>query len=382
MKFDLSRAMREAAELTRTQRLPEAMRVIQHALGASRRDGEASPTASEPAVDTPLGDPASVGRERTRWRGTSRPLAETIKALRLAPLRAMPTRQPASNAPPVADGAQFVARSFVGNQGERAYKLYLPSRAPAGLPLVVMLHGCTQTPDDFAIGTRMNALAEEIGFVVAYPRQSRTANPSLCWNWFQPHDTARGAGEAAIIAGITQRIVEEYALDSRRVFVAGMSAGAAMAAVVATEYPDIYAAVGMHSGLAAGSATDLISALAAMRGDHGMSPSRAYAPRTRTIVFQGMADTTVHPSNGERVGQFTLRNGDASETTRATSGGRLVTRTIARDQQGNVWLEQWLIESAGHAWSGGDPSGSFTDSAGPDASREMLRYFLETPEAS
>jgi poly(hydroxyalkanoate) depolymerase family esterase len=252
-----------------------------------------------------------------------------------------------------------------------------------------MLHGGTQDADDFAVGTRMNALAEEHGFIVAYPNQSKAANPSMCWNWFSPEHQKRAAGEPSIIAGITSEIVAGYDVDPDRVFIAGLSAGGAMAAVMAATYPDLYAAVGVHSGLPYRSATDLPSAFAAMRGDAGSRGRRSRkargaaddSPRVRMIVFHGDADKIVHPSNAagiagrSRVGESV----DHAET--RLSVGQTYTRSVIRDQSGVAVVEEWLLHGSGHAWSGGSPDGSYTDPDGPDASREMLRFFLEGPDS-
>jgi poly(hydroxyalkanoate) depolymerase family esterase len=289
---------------------------------------------------------------------------------------------------------RFITSSYTNHAGTRRYKTYIPAQYHGqALPLIIMLHGCKQGPDDFAAGTRMNALAEEHGFIVVYPAQVKKANASNCWNWFQPADQRRDSGEPSLIAGITREVVETYKLDTRRVYIAGLSAGGAMAAIMATTYPDLYAAVGIHSGLAHGSAADIPSAFAAMRGE-GMpgvrtrSSSAESARRTiPAIVFHGDNDTTVHPSNGERViaqGAAPLRSGD--ETTQAqstimrgTAGGRTYTRKTHVDDGGKSIMEHWVVHGAGHAWSGGSARGSFADEKGPDASREMLRFFLQHP---
>jgi poly(hydroxyalkanoate) depolymerase family esterase len=248
-----------------------------------------------------------------------------------------------------------------------------------------MLHGGTQDADDFAAGTRMNDLAEEHGFLVAYPNQCKSANPSLCWNWFKPEDQMRGAGEPSIIAGITSEIIVERDIDPRRVFVAGLSAGGAMAGVMAATYPEIYAAVGVHSGLPYRSATDVPSAFAAMRGDLGLQrqrktrPAPDHALHPRTIVFHGDADHIVHPSNAAKIVEERVKSEDRMERAKARSASRTYTREIIRDKSGTVVMEHWLIHGSGHAWSGGSPDGTYTDPHGPDASREMLRFFLEEP---
>jgi poly(hydroxyalkanoate) depolymerase family esterase len=286
----------------------------------------------------------------------------------------------------IPDGAQFLSRSFACAAGSRNYKLYIPHRHHVGLrPLLVMLHGGTQDADDFAAGTRMNALAEEHGFIVAYPSQSKAANPSLCWNWFTPEHQMQGRGEPSIIAGITNDIAVNYDVDANRVFVAGLSAGGAMAAVMGATYPNLYAAVGVHSGLPYKSATDVASAFAAMRGDPARRgrrsrKSRSAAdnfPRMRTIVFHGDADKIVHPSNATKIVEAP-KEGESIERAEARHAAiRAHTLTVTRDKTGVVVVEQWLIHGSGHAWSGGSPDGSYTDPSGPDASREMLRFFLE-----
>jgi poly(hydroxyalkanoate) depolymerase family esterase len=271
---------------------------------------------------------------------------------------------------------RMLAGSFTNSAGTRAYKTFLPSKAAAaGLPLVVMLHGCKQNPDDFAAGTRMNELAEELGFAVVYPAQSGQANVSACWNWFQPAHQVREAGEPSLIAGITREVVARHKLDARRVYVAGLSAGGAMAAVMGTTYPDLYAAMGIHSGLGYAAARDLPSALAAMKGAPGRNRRGTSGARSiPTIVFHGDRDTTVHPSNAEHPLTGTLEKVEKGE-----ANGRAYTRTTHWDDAGKPVLEHWLVHGAGHAWSGGSARGSFADAQGPDASREMLRFFREQP---
>lgn len=286
---------------------------------------------------------------------------------------------------PVPAGASFVARSFTSGAGSRDFKLYVPASAPLKPKgLVVMLHGCTQNPDDFAAGTNMNALAETHGLLVAYPAQTRTSNVSSCWNWFEEAHQLRDAGEPAILAGLTRKLVAEFAMDRDRVFVAGLSAGAAMAVIMGRTYPDLFRGVGVHSGLAYQSAGNVMSAMAVMRGNtkSGMfakpdSGIEAFEP-VRTIIFHGTADRTVVPSNAQRI--FDMANGNggqgAPKTTSGSRNGRNFKQTVIATGNGQPIVESWLIDGAGHAWSGGKISGSYADPQGPDASAEMVRFFL------
>jgi len=291
---------------------------------------------------------------------------------------------------PVPNGARFVPATFSSEDGSRPYKLYIPSRYHGEpVPLVVMLHGCTQSPDDFAAGTRMNELAEERVFLVAYPEQPAAANAQKCWNWFNPGDQGRGRGEPALIAGITRQIMRERAVDPARVYVAGLSAGGAAAAIMGEAYPDLYAAVGVHSGLPCGVARDIPSAFAAMRQGGATVPRRSTAQAgtetpdriVPTIVFHADRDTTVHPTNGDHVmAQVAASAGSRLRSTierGQVPGGHGYRRIVCADATGSPVLEQWVIHGGGHAWSGGSSNGSYTDPRGPDASREMLRFFLD-----
>jgi len=286
---------------------------------------------------------------------------------------------------------EFLQGSFTDAAGARCYRLYVPARPAAGpRPLVVMLHGCKQNPDDFAAGTTMNALAEEHGCLVLYPEQAASANGSHCWNWFEGAHQGRDAGEPAIIAGMTRQVLREHGGDARKVYVAGLSAGGAMAAVVAAAYPELYAAVGVHSGLPLGSAHDLMSALNAMKGKHGKRArggrhAALSAHPVPAIVFHGDQDGVVHPSNGEAVfRQFApgAQAGGAGLREAEERGGKgggegeAHTRTTLRDGAGHSVAEYWVLHGAGHAWSGGSAAGSYTDPHGVNASAEMLRFFL------
>ena len=296
---------------------------------------------------------------------------------------------------PAAPRERFLSFVHTSPLGSRAYKLYVPgTHRNEPMPLVVMLHGCKQNPDDFAAGTRFNDVAEELGFLVAYPAQSAKANGSNCWNWFEPHTQTRAGAEPSIIAGIVGEIGNAYRVDERRVFVAGLSAGAAMAVVLGETYPDVFAAVGAHSGLPYGAAHDVASAFAAMHGrarlpaDKSTSglASTSRAPRASrgvaTIVFHGDRDATVALNNGSAIADQAVSNLEhergplTRDVQERTTHGRRCTRTSYLAGDGLPVVEQWTVHGAGHAWSGGSVAGSFTDPQGPDASREMMRFFL------
>ncbi|MBR0666454.1 PHB depolymerase family esterase [Roseomonas hellenica] len=315
-----------------------------------------------------------------------------IGRLRLGGLRIGGPPGPTPSEGTLPDGARILSESHGSGAGHRDYKLYIPSRGHGRrMPLIVMLHGCTQSPDDFAAGTRMNAFAEQLACLVAYPAQSQAANAQKCWNWYSPSDQRRDQGEAGLIAGITRQIIRDHAVDPRRVYVAGLSAGGAAAAIMGNAYPDLYAAIGVHSGLACGAAHDLGSALAAMRRGAPV-PRRVYAPVPAegrrilpTIVFHADRDRVVHPRNGDQV---IIQAGAADarmaaglrvevQRGRAPDGGHAFTRTTHLDAAGRPVFEQWVVHGGGHAWSGGSSAGTFTDPLGPDASREMLRFFLQ-----
>jgi poly(hydroxyalkanoate) depolymerase family esterase len=292
----------------------------------------------------------------------------------------------------------------------RPYKLYTPAGADRAerewgqpLPLVVMLHGCKQSADDFAAGTAMNDWADRLGFLVLYPEQTTQANAHRCWQWFVAKHQQRGAGEVGLLADLSSHIVRSHGLDARRVYVAGLSAGGAMAAVLGAAYPDVFAAVGVHSGLAPGAAHSLPEALMAMNGglrgnSMGMPFQGAASPRSvalplPVIVFHGDDDSVVHPSNGvqliaaarlERQGEErtqAARVADIAADT-AQGGGRRYTRSVHAAGPDHPAAEHWLVHGAGHAWSGGRAAGSYTDPLGPDASAEMLRFFLAHPRTT
>lgn len=419
--------MAEALRLTRSGRLIEATALIQRALGRAPARGGSSDRArgaAEPheAARRVVSNPPPFGEASTRSATDRTSRASTVESARrgvpdesgtigrrlqpelartAAPRHNRRVGAPARGLPSIPSTGQFIERSYTNPAGTRAYKLYIPSGytdTGQARPLVVLLHGCSQSPADFAAGTRMNVLAEESQFLVAYPAQVVSANAAKCWNWFLPADQRRGKGEPSLIAGITQQIRGEYRIDPHRIYVAGLSAGGAMAAILGATYPDLFAAIGVHSGLAYGAAWDLPSALRAMK--HG-GPNPQLRGREKTpgpgrinqvmptIVFHGDRDTTVHHINADQVltHTMTVQTDPKKQTVGAdhprvtvrrgqVSGGHAFTQTTYRDARGRVVLERWLVHGAGHAWFGGSDRGSFTDPKGPDASREMVRFFL------
>ena len=350
----LAFGMSEVTRLTRAGRLMEATALIQNGLGGHGRKAE---SAREPAFGR-LPAPGASSR-------TAMPEAPRRREILEAP-------------PPLPGQASFETKTIRNAAGIMRFKLYVPSTSAAEpCPLVVMLHGCTQSPDDFAAGTRMNEWAERYGFLVAYPEQTRAANPLRCWNWFKSGDQVRDRGEPSLIADATRRVLADHPADPDWVFIAGLSAGGAAAAIMGCAYPDLYAGVGVHSGLACGAASDMTSAFAAMRGGTRAGSSRM--SRVPTIVFHGTADKTVAPANARAVAEQVACDDGSTETLRSLANGVPFTRIVRRNADSEIVLEQWMIDGAGHAWSGGSSAGSYTDPRGPDASREMLRFFGIAP---
>jgi len=386
--------VREATRLTRAGELVEATALLQRMLrGESAPDatlrttGRLALTGREPPIiDAKANtieetDGAQLARTATAQPRMLGALLDRKKERSGLGLRGLIKRAP-STADIVPEGARFIEGTYSNPAGSRAYRLFIPSRYQGQpLPLVVMLHGCTQSPDDFAAGTRMNFIAEEQACLVVYPAQRSEANQSKCWNWFRTADQQRGGGEPSLIAGITRQIMRDYSVDPKRVYVGGLSAGAAAAAIMGATYNDLYAAVGIHSGLACGAATDMPSAFAAMR--QGGGPGRRVisdgGPPVPTIVFHGDCDMTVHPNNGDQIFEQSVRTTSTQKQVHRgqIAGGHAYTRTIHTGASGRGIFEHWNIHGAGHAWSGGSPAGSYTDPRGPDATKEMLRFFLE-----
>ena len=358
----MNSAMAKALSLTRSGNLLEATATIRNALAMG---GAAAPaSATEPG-----GDVIDLVSDRGRWRARNATIGAGVEPTQGA------TEQ-------LRKSGCFDEHMYRATAGAMAYRLYQPVNAVPGMPLVVMLHGCTQSPEDFARGTGMNRLADELGFLVAYPRQTASANAQKCWNWFRPGDQRRGRGEPALLAGIVAEVTAQHGIDPGRVYVAGLSAGGAAAAILAAEYSDVFAAVGVHSGLACGAARDLPTALAAMqRGAGAGHPARAEQRFVPLITFHGDRDTTVHEVNSREIIAAASALAGLPLTVRVEEGrsasGRTFTKSMSVDPEGRVLIEQWTIHGSGHAWSGGDRAGSYTEPAGPDASREMMRFFLD-----
>ncbi|NKN33722.1 extracellular catalytic domain type 1 short-chain-length polyhydroxyalkanoate depolymerase [Marichromatium bheemlicum] len=330
MSDSFKSAMQEAARLTQAGRVAEATVLVQRAMGLVGDDA-----------------PRVIEAESQRVERT----------------------------PTTAVAGRWIENTFANAAGARRYRLYLPECADG---LVVMLHGCGQGPEDFAAGTRMHQYAAAEGLATLYPAQSVEANGASCWNWYEPADQGRDRGECAILAGMTEAVMMAHGLDDRRTYVAGLSAGGAMAATLAAAYPERYVALGVHSGLPAGCAHDLISAMTVMR--QGASPP-VHGPVSAcpSIIFHGDRDTRVSPANalaliaqaraGVMTGSVEIERGRAA-------AGLAFSRTRYPATGERAEAELWLVHGAGHGWSGGVAGASYTEPRGPDASVEMLRFFL------
>lgn len=415
--LNLKRLMGEATQLVRSGQLADATRAIQQTLGAAvaRHSNEPTPASAEA---TSLQAPSPAGTETPRWRNAAaaQDVEDAVVIDRSAPTppaEAQPstTPRPTSNHPKAEPPGSFTRVVFTHADARRHphhYHLYVPPGATAGtpMPLVLMLHGCTQNPVDFATGTGMNDAAAPANALVLYPEQPHSANPNGCWNWFRPGDQHRGSGEPALLVAMLQDVMARHPVDAQRVYVAGLSAGGAMAALLGREYPELFAAVGVHSGLQAGAAHNVMAALSAMK--NGAKPGAATHPTAEApalppppmIVFHGDADTTVHAHNGEQLIEATL-----SALATAPDGGQTTVETVHQGQSragqsytrkvytvagsalsastlhSTVVAEQWVLHGAGHAWAGGHAGGSHTDPRGVAATQEMLRFFLEHPRA-
>jgi poly(hydroxyalkanoate) depolymerase family esterase len=364
--FISNEELARVTELTRRGQLMEATRAIQAALGA--RDASSGVAASGLA-DIPLPPEAKPA-----------PRFNAIGGEDIVDVPFRPVTQP---------GSTFREDFFAWGAKQYRYRLFVPSgksNADSPRPLLVMLHGCKQDSDDFARGTDMNAIAQRHDCLVLYPEQLNDANTMRCWNWFAPQHQTRGQGEPGMIAALTLHIAARHNGDLQHTYIAGLSAGGAMAALTAGLYPEVFAAVGVHSGLAVGAATDVASAFAAMRtGKRKTKPLGAPKPPLPTIVFQGTADKTVAPGNADAIvddalAAWTHAGVALDKSTRSApaqgANDRGATKTLFTDSAQRVVLERWTIATGPHAWSGGNPKGSFTDPRGPNASEAMVEFFL------
>ena len=414
MNFSLPAELLEATRLTKAGQLTEATAALQRMLGTglpvTRLAGprqHAAPSIYSVVDSQEMIQPRLAPLDKQTFSDGEEDSAFRIKNKLITPPlaaswcgfidqishrglpRGLGHRAPSPIHADLPNGAEFLPCTFRNQAGSRPYKLYVPSGYHGqSVPLIVMLHGCTQSPDDFAAGTRMNAAAEQHTCLIAYPGQTSSANIQKCWNWFSAADQQRDLGEPSLIAGITRQVMCDYAVDPRRVYIAGLSAGGAAAAIMGNAYPDLYAAIGVHSGLACGAARDLPSAFAAMKGNGGPAPRSGHTatggskPRVvPAIVFHGDKDTTVNPSNADAV---VAQSGQGASLTRRVekgqvAGGLPYSRILYADASGETVVEQWVVHGAGHAWSGGSSAGSYTLPQGPDATTEMVRFFLENP---
>lgn len=356
MNDDFATTMGRALDLTRAGSPIQATRLIQEALNI-------------PAADVPFPPPAPMPVQRS-----GRRLGQVIDTLAKARKSMAGSARAGRPAPAIPTAAVYEVRAHKTVFGARDYRLFVPSpRAEPFAGLVLMLHGCTQNADDFAVGTRMNQLAEAHNLLVIYAEQNRAANQMGCWNWFQLEHQRRGAGEPALLNDLTCAVAQEFALDGGRIYVAGLSAGGAMAAILGDTYPETFSAVGVHSGLAPGAASDMASAFAAMRAP-SVGTTRQGRAAVRSIVFHGTADSTVSPANADAVIAAALGPAHGVELNLPLKDGAAV--TLYQDQAGVTVAEKWSLTGLSHAWSGGAAEGSYTEPTGPDASTEMLRFFL------
>lgn len=409
MTLRFATAMRRATILTRRARQARLARAVkgrtaakafQNAIGGAMLTTAMAPfsnlSAATQAKPKPRKAVAKTKAASLRKRASPiTPRRDRRLSIVLSQLRAAKAMMPSpvllsgpaspSKSPVIPKGAQYLERTHSSSTGARDFSLYLPASQPDGPKgLIVMLHGCTQDPNDFATGTDMNAIAQKHGLAVAYPAQTSGHNAANCWNWFAPANQSRGGGEPAVIASLARALMSEFGLERTAVFVAGLSAGGAMAVILADTYPDVFSAAGVHSGLPRGSANNVLTAMSAMR-DGGQPQALAGKRRKaaarpdrkmRRIIFHGDADSTVHPSNASQIVVAAVGDRKPAQVIPKSASGRVYVQSDYALPNGTVDVELWQLEGAGHAWSGGKSGGTYTDPKGPDASSEMVRFFL------
>ena len=378
--------MHEVTRLTRLGRLDEAMTMLR----GDRSASQAAPADEAGTIDMEADETGTFRASRGEHAaspksggdplGAARSLAAKFKNGLPAGINVSPLgRKPADESPStqsVRDGARWETGSHRHGRAERRYRLYVPTNRPDGpMPLIVMLHGCTQDAVDFALGTAMNEAAEQRGFSVLYPEQSRQANQNGCWNWFTADGQSATNGESALLADMVRSIAAAETIDTRRIYVAGLSAGGAMAAILGQNHGDLFAAIGVHSGLAAGSANNMMGAFSAMQNG---GPGGGSQHAVRAIVIHGDRDQTVASINGTQVIEQALGSVKLQKSRmKGSVGSRDYTRERWTDSRGRAHAEHWLLHGGGHAWSGGSPKGSYTDPDGPSATDAMVSFFLD-----
>jgi len=360
-----------------TSRIPDALAAAMAHLKTSDVSGATTAIRNVLIGGGPLSSLTHLPTTPNLSRQAGRRLGDVLNVLKIR-RNGFPAPNVRPLTQPSPDDPRFTSRSLTTGVGSLNYKLYVPQDRDRELALVLMLHGCTQDPDDFARGTQMNRLADEFGLVVAYPHQPRSANAQGCWNWFDRRHQSAGSGEPAKLAALAKTLSTEFGIARERVFAAGLSAGAAMADILAETYPEMFSKVGLHSGLPHLAAHDVMSAFAAMKGDAGVRPPDSSGRGSSKIIIHGTADPTVDQSNSDQIFERmrSRHPGSSILLTDDHTAGRKASRQVLIDPSGNALAEYLLIDGGRHAWSGGDRTGSFTDPSGPDASREMVSFFL------
>ena len=359
-----------------TQAMTSALRLARSAGAAGKATKARVPTAATLK---------KAARKRAKTTGAVAPRVRTPRTTSVH-LRTNAHTDPANAFAVSAIGVE--TGRFRNRAGTRAYRLFMPASARAAVQppaLLVLLHGCAQDAERFAACTRMDALAEQRGFCVLYAEQSVRAQRQRCWNWFDAQHQQRGSGEPSLLAGLVRKLVRQHRLAARRVYVAGFSAGGAMAVVLGETYPELFRAVGVYAGMPYQSAQGTTSALLAMRGRHGMvgKPATPVSPPARampTIVVQGDRDRTVHAGNAALIVRDALARFAplSAEPLEGSADGRAFSLTRYRDGSGGCMVEHWSIHGGRHAWSGGG-TGLFADPLGPDISAAMVDFFLALP---